>query len=317
MSRLIPSTTPTKDAHPRTPSDYEWNSMMTNLELDRVAFETELADRPVRRADPRVARSRLAWRWLGQGSLTVLQASIFPAALLLIWLAASTLHLIPAQILPDPRLVLATFREFIGTGELAYHSAVSLSRVIQGFALGTAIGLPLGVAMGLSDRVRGLVEPLFLAVAQVPPLGWIPLVMLLVGIDEALKVIIIAKAAAIPVAINTTKGIRGVPRTYREVGEVLTFGRWATLWRIVLPASVPTVFTGIRHGLTNAWLALVAVELLASSEGLGYLMVWGRQLFQLDLVIMAMIVVGLIGFALDWGLGLIERRLQRWEVAGA
>jgi sulfonate transport system permease protein len=85
----------------------------------------------------------------------------------------------------------------------------------------------------------------------------------------------------------------------------------------VLPASVPSIFTGIRYGLTNAWLALVAVELLASSEGLGYLIVWGRQLFQLDLVIMAMILVGVIGFALDWILGLVERRLQRWEVAAS
>jgi sulfonate transport system permease protein len=162
-----------------------------------------------------------------------------------------------------------------------------------------------------------LVEPLFLALAQIPPLGWVPLLMLVVGIDEALKIIIIAKAAAIPVTLNTYKGIRNVPRIYREVGEVLTFGPWLTLRKIVLPASVPSIFTGIRYGLTNAWLALVAVELLASSEGLGYLIVWGRQLFQLDLVIMAMILVGVIGFALDWILGLVERRLQRWEVAAS
>jgi len=117
------------------------------------------------------------------------------------------------------------------------------------------------------------------------------------------------------VAVNTHKGIRNVPAAYREVGAVLTFGPWLTLTRIVLPAAVPTIFCGVRYGLTNAWLALVAVELLASSEGLGYLMVWGRQLFQLDVVVLAMIVVGLIGFALDWMLGWVERRLRRWELA--
>jgi sulfonate transport system permease protein len=283
---------------------------MTNLELDRVAFEAAVADRPDGSFVTRAGSG------LAGGLRRVASALIFPAALLLVWLTACLLDLVPAQILPDPRLVLATFREFYETGDLAYHARISLIRVVQGFALGAGAGLVLGISMGLSRRVRELVEPLFLALAQVPPLGWIPLVMLLVGIDEALKVIIIAKAALIPVTINTCKGILNVPRNYKEVGEVLTFGRWQTLTKILAPASIPTVFTGIRYGLTNAWLALVAVELLASSEGLGYLMVWGRQLFQLDLVIMAMIVVGVIGFVLDWSLGLVERRLQRWEDAG-
>lgn len=283
---------------------------MTNLELDRVAFEAAVADRP---DESFVTR---AGSGLAGGLRRAASALIFPAALLLVWLTACLLDLVPAQILPDPRIILATFREFYVTGDLAFHARISLIRVVQGFALGAGAGLVLGISMGLSRRVRELVEPLFLAMAQVPALGWIPLVMLLVGIDEALKVIIIAKAALIPVTINTCKGILNVPRNYKEVGEVLTFGRWQTLTKILAPASIPTVFTGIRYGLTNAWLALVAVELLASSEGLGYLMVWGRQLFQLDLVIMAMIVVGVIGFVLDWSLGLVERRLQRWEDAG-
>ena len=283
---------------------------MTNLELDRVAFEAAVADRPD------VSFVTRAGSGLAGGLRRAASALIFPAALLLVWLTACLLDLVPAQILPDPRIILATFREFYVTGDLAFHARISLIRVVQGFALGAGSGLVLGISMGLSRRARELVEPLFLAMAQVPALGWIPLVMLLVGIDEALKVIIIAKAALIPVTINTCKGILNVPRNYKEVGEVLTFGRWQTLTKILAPASIPTVFTGIRYGLTNAWLALVAVELLASSEGLGYLMVWGRQLFQLDLVIMAMIVVGVIGFVLDWSLGLVERRLQRWEDAG-
>jgi len=288
---------------------------MTNVDLDRAAFEVAVA------GEPEESRSRSAaveaGRWIGDRLNSLAVALAFPALLVLLWEVSTRFDLVPAQILPDPRLVAATFQEFIETGDLAFHTRISLLRVVQGFALGAGAGLVLGISMGLSKRIRELVDPLFLAVVQVPALGWIPLLMLLVGIDEALKVIVIAKAAAIPVTINTYKGIRNVPRIYREVGEVLTFGPWLTLRRIVLPASVPSIFTGIRYGLTNAWLALVAVELLASSEGLGYLMVWGRQLFQLDLVIMAMIVVGVIGFVLDWGLGLVERRLQRWEVSGS
>ncbi len=297
---------------------------MTNLDLSRAAFHSAIAVARdpfaavgLRRWPTRLAAVAERLRGGVTAAAAIVVPLAFPTLLLGLWILAARLGWLPAQILPDPALVAATVAEFVETGDLWFHTGVSLLRVVEGFALGAALGLGLGVAMGLSDRARWILEPSFTALAQVPPLGWIPLLMLLVGIDEALKVLIIAKAALIPVALNTHKGIRNVPTAWREVGAALTFGPWLTLTRIVLPASVPTVFTGIRNGLTNAWLALVAVELLASSEGLGYLMVWGRQLFQLDLVILAMIVVGLVGFALDWSLGRVERRLQRWELAGS
>ncbi len=294
---------------------------MTNLDLSRAAFEAGAAIGNGRFGVPAThnlpALLAAACRNAGGRAQRVAVALVLPAALVGLWALSARLGWLPAQILPAPDLVVAAIVESVENGDLLFHTRTSLLRVVEGFGLGAALGLLLGVAMGLSQRARWIIEPTFTALAQVPPLGWIPLLMLLVGIDEALKVLIIAKAALIPVALNTHKGIRNVPAAYREVGTALTFGPWLTLTRIVLPASVPTVFTGVRYGLTNAWLALVAVELLASSEGLGYLMVWGRQLFQLDLVILAMIVVGLIGFVLDWGLGRVEQRLQRWELAGS
>jgi sulfonate transport system permease protein len=118
----------------------------------------------------------------------------------------------------------------------------------------------------------------------------------------------------VPTALNTAQGMRDVPVALREVGGVLTFDPWSMFSCIVLPASVPSIFTGIREGLANAWQTLIAVELFASSEGLGFLMSWGRQLFQLDLVLVVVLVVGTIGFALNWGLGRLERRWGRWQV---
>lgn len=291
---------------------------MTNLELSRGAYEAARIagngrlDLRVDDGDPKPTTAAVL-----RPALTALSALVFPTALLGVWTLSSHFGWLPAQILPSPDQVAATLADLADSGDLWFHTRISLLRVVEGFSLGGAAGLLLGIAMGLSQRVRWTVEPLFTALAQVPPLGWIPVLMLLVGIDEGLKLLIIAKAALIPVALNTHKGIRNVPDSLREVGSVLTFGPLATLTRIVLPAAVPSIFTGIRYGLTSAWLALVAVELLASSEGLGYLMVWGRQLFQLDMVIAAMLVVGLIGFALDWTLSRVERRLQRWELAGS
>lgn len=169
--------------------------------------------------------------------------------------------------------------------------------------------------MGLSPTIEDYVRPLFTAFAQVPTLGWIPFLMLLVGIGEPLKILVIAKGAFVPVALNTLAGIRSVPPIYAELGALFRFGRTQLLRKVVLPAAIPPIFTGLRFGLTHAWNALVAVELLASAEGLGYLLVWGRQMFWLDTMMVAMLMIGISGFVLDRGMAIVEWRLQRWRIA--
>jgi sulfonate transport system permease protein len=132
-----------------------------------------------------------------------------------------------------------------------------------------------------------------------------------------LKIIIIGWAACLPVVLGTAQGIRDVPPGYLELGRALSFSRWSQLRTIVLPSAVPSMFTGLREGLANSWQTLVVVELLASFEGLGYLMAYGRQLFQLELVLVAMIVVGAIGMSLHLLLAGVEAHLQRWRPARA
>ena len=251
-------------------------------------------------------------RW-PRRTVLALDGLIVPLALLLLCLFGSTRGWMPQQVLPPPDAVANTLVDLWDSGDLATNALISLRRVVLGFALGAAAGIGLGAAMGLSPRTEEVVRPLFTAAAQVPAIGWIPLMMLVVGIGEPLKIIVIAVAACVPVTLNTLAGARAVPRGFYEVASVFRYSHRQILWRVVLPASVPQVFTGLRFGLTNAWLALVAVELLASSEGLGYLLVWGRQMFQLDLVLATMLVIGAVGFALDTGLGFVERRLQRWQ----
>ena len=200
-----------------------------------------------------------------------------PAALLAVWSLTAQQGWLPQQVLPVPSEVAGALRDLATNGDLARNAGVSLLRVVEGFAAGAVLGLLLGIAMGLSRTVEDTVKPLFTAFAQVPTLRWIPLLMLLVGIGEPLKVLVIAKAAFVPVTLNTYAGIRAVPALYREVGAVFRFSRWQVLHKIVLPAPVPPIFTGLRYGLTHAWNALVAVELLASAEGLGYLLGWGGR----------------------------------------
>ncbi len=262
---------------------------------------------------PEPAAARPHWQWRWPDGARVLIALVFPLGLLLLWALAARNAWIAPQILPSPATVLAALSELAQSGDLTRNALVSFWRVIDGFALGAVLGLLLGIGFGLSSLFRDYVYPLFKAIAQVPVLGWLPFLILLLGMEEALKVVLVAKAVMVPVAINTDQGIRSVPAQYLEVARIYGFGRWQRLTHVILPGALPGIWNGIRYGLTNAWLALVAVELLASSEGLGFLIVYGRQLYQLDVVLAAVIIIGGVGFVLDKLLSVIEKRLLRWR----
>jgi len=249
-------------------------------------------------------RARRAGQWLGW---------YLPLILLGLWALAARQRWAPPQILPAPELVGKTLTELVASGELLFNCGVSLARVAGGFLVGGLLGLLLGAAMGLSRRIEQYLYPLFRALNQVPVLGWLPLAMMVFGIGESLKVAIIAQASFVPIAVNVFEGIRRVPRQYAEVARVFEFSKVQFLRQVVFPATVPSLFVGLRQGLTLAWLSLVTVELIASSEGLGFLIVWGRQLFQLDLVLAAIVSIGVVGLILDQGLAKVEARLLHWR----
>ena len=254
------------------------------------------------RAGVRARAARVTWSLLPW---------LLPAALLSLWFIGAEQGWISPQVLPPPAFVWDTLRDLAASGDLWLHVSASLQRVLVGFAVGALLGLALGAAMGLSRTAEAYLLPSFNAVVQIPVLGWLPFVLLLVGIGEPLKYILIAKAAMVPVALSTLQGFRQTPVALREVGRVYGFSPRQQVLEIVLPHALPTLFTGLRLGFTKAWLSLVVVELVASSEGLGYLIVYGRQLFQLDLVMAAVAVVGAIGYAIDRGLDRFERWARR------
>jgi sulfonate transport system permease protein len=268
-------------------------------------------DRAARRRWPAWPAAAL-WRTrLQQAGLALL----LPLAVLLWWQLAASRHWMPEQILPPPALVWQSLLELWHSGELSSHLGFSARRVLWSLAIGCSSGLLLGLALGLSRRVQAYVLPGFTVLAQFPVLGWVPLLIIFCGIDEALKITAISIAVIVPVAINTHQGIVNIPRAWLEVAQVYRFSALQVIWRVVLPASTPSLFNGLRQAVMQAWQTLVFVELLASSEGIGYLMVWGRQLGQLDLVMLGMLLIGAIGVGLDLILRQLETRLQRWRVS--
>lgn len=238
---------------------------------------------------------------------------IVPGSLLGVWLLASAQGWLPAQRLPAPADVGVALWQLLGSGELAGHLAISLQRVFVGFLLGTLLGLALGAAMGMSATLKAYLYPAFKALAYIPLLGWLPIMMLVLGIGEALKFVLIAKSSLVPVTINTCRGIENVPAQYLDLARIYRLSRRQVLTRIVLPAAFPSIWSGVRYGLTYSWLVLVVVELLASSEGLGFLMVNAQQLFQLDVVLATVLIIAVIGLGLDRLLKHMETRLGRWR----
>lgn len=238
---------------------------------------------------------------------------IFPLILLFLWHISVEKNWVNPLLLPAPDLVWVALKDLYTSGELWSNLSVSLTRIAYGFSIGISLAIVLGLSMGLSRRVEAYVWPTFKVINLVPVVGWIPLLILLVGIDEALKIILIAKSALVPMTINIFKGMRNIPTALTEVANVYQLSTWSRFKNLVLPGAFMSFIGGLRLSLASAWGALVAVELLASSEGIGYLMVYGRQIFQLDVVMAIVIVIGIVGFFFDVIIRLIQKRFGAWN----
>lgn len=250
--------------------------------------------------------SRSKWINIGIGS-------ILPLLLLLGGEIICRLEIFPPQIVIAPHEVFVTFWGMVESGELAGNIGISIFRVFSGFLIGTTVGFMVGSAMALSPSMERTIAPTLNAIRQVPLFAWIPLLLLWLGIGEGFKVAFIAIGAFYPMVVNTFDGIHGVPRSYLEVARAFGFGPFKLLWRVLIPAALPSLFTGIKLALGISWMLVVGAELVAAGEGIGYLMTWGRQLFQLDIVFVAIIVVGFIGYSMFQVLALLEMALLRWQ----
>lgn len=253
--------------------------------------------------------------WLRHGAAArvaqLATALWLPVLIALLWWLASEYRWMPRQILPQPALVWQTAVEW-WQGGLPQQLGISLGLLLRGLLIGVIGGLLVGVVMGVSRRAEDVIAPSFYAFAQIPTLAWIPLLIVYLGIGDALKLFLIFKAVFVPVAVHVQAGVRDVPPALREMATVLRLPWYLRLWRLVLPAALPAFMTGLRLALMAAWMTLIAVELLASSEGIGYLMVWGRQLFQLDLVFVCIIVIGFTGWVMDRAIHGLDAAVIGW-----
>ncbi|MDE1007809.1 MAG: ABC transporter permease [Paraburkholderia fungorum] len=238
---------------------------------------------------------------------------VSPALLFLLWWYASAQHWFAPQLLVPPHKAYDTFRTLAAGGDLQDNLLITLRRLATGFAWGCLSGIACGTLLAVNRTFSDYVRPLFDILRQVPTLTLIPILILLIGIDEPLKVVVVAKAVFFPVALATYGGVQGVPRDLIEMARHYGLGRAGLLRDVLLPSAIPSLLTGIRIAIARSWLALVAVELLSADSGIGEMMEMARQMLRIDIVMVDVIAIGLIGFTLDQSIALVQRRVLRWQ----
>ncbi|WP_435308430.1 ABC transporter permease [Sebaldella termitidis] len=236
-----------------------------------------------------------------------------PMIIVIFWISATKNELFPPVILPSIAMVFTSLISQISSGQIFQDVLISLSRVMQGYGIGLILGVFMGTLMGISGSTNKFFSGTFDAIRQIPPLAWIPLVILWFGVGETSKVILIAKASFFPILLNTISGIKSTPKAYIEVAKLYNKNSWKIFRQIYLPYALPNIFVGLRLGLSSAWMTVIAAELIASTSGIGYRINDARNLLQSDVVITGIIVVGLLGVIMDRILDRILRELTPWN----
>ncbi|MBB4350633.1 ABC transporter permease [Aliirhizobium cellulosilyticum] len=241
-----------------------------------------------------------------------LRGAIVPVGALVLLELFVRMAWVSPYVLPPPSDLYTTFL-YLAEGPLWTNIAASSLRVLIGFVAGSLLAIVIGSIVGLWYSAERYLEPSFQALRAVPSLAWVPLLMIWFGIGETSKVVLIAKSAFFPVYLSLFSGIRNVDRKLVEVGEMYRQPLPVLVWRILIPASLPHLFTGLRYGLSLAWLSVVAAELLAASEGIGYMLSDGRELSRPDLVLIAIICLAILGKVSDSVFKLVEDRCLSWR----
>ncbi|MDO4017740.1 ABC transporter permease [Clavibacter michiganensis] len=262
--------------------------------------------------DGRVAR-RAPGRATGGALVRVGVGLAVPVLVVGLWAAVTATGAVPAHLLPAPLDVVRAGAQLAEQGILGQYVAISLQRVLLGFALGATVGLVLGAVVGLSRVGRLLLAPTAGAFRTVPSLAWVPLLLLWMGINEDSKVTLVAIGAMFPVYTTVAGALRHVDPHLVEVGRAFGLSRIPLLVTVQLPAVLPAVVSGLRLALAQSWLFLVAAELLAASMGLGYLLTESSANGRVDRVLLAIVLLAVLGAVTDAVVGLVERVLvRRW-----
>nr|WP_201279408.1 taurine ABC transporter permease TauC [Cedecea colo] len=258
-------------------------------------------------------------RWPFSRQITLSLVTLTTIVLLWWWVAAE--QWISPLFLPPPGQVLSKLISIAGPegfmdATLWQHLAASLLRILTALFAAVLIGIPVGIAMGLSPTVRGILDPLIELYRPVPPLAYLPLMVIWFGIGETSKILLIYLAIFAPVAMSAMAGVRSVQQVRVRAARALGATRAQVVWHVILPGALPEILTGFRIGLGVGWSTLVAAELIAATRGLGFMVQSAGEFLATDVVLAGIGVIAVIAFCLELGLRALQRRLTPWHGEG-
>ncbi|SNY61521.1 taurine ABC transporter permease TauC [Enterobacter sp. CC120223-11] len=261
-------------------------------------------------------RTTQSWRWPLSRQLTLSLSTL--GILLALWWAVTALQLIAPLFLPPPGAVLNKLLTIAGPqgfmdATLWQHLAASLMRILIALLAAVVIGIPVGIAMGLSPTVRGILDPLIELYRPIPPLAYLPLMVIWFGIGETSKILLIYLAIFAPVAMSALAGVKSAQQVRLRAAQSLGASRVQILWFVILPGALPEILTGLRIGLGVGWSTLVAAELIAATRGLGFMVQSAGEFLATDVVLAGIGVIAVIAFVLELGLRALQRRLTPWH----
>jgi NitT/TauT family transport system permease protein len=236
-----------------------------------------------------------------------------PLGLLLAWELAADTGLIDVRFFPAPSSIIAKLIEMARSGELTENVLISLQRIVLGFLLGGVPAIVIGIAMGIWRPVRALVDPLIVATYPIPKSSLLPLILLIFGLGEMSKVMMVAIGVFYPMAINATAGVLQINQIYLDVGKSFKASPWDTFRTIALPGALPFIMTGVKLGAGLALILIAIAEMVGAKSGIGF-MIWSAwETFAVAKMYVGLFVIALIGFAISLLLNEIERRVIRWK----
>lgn len=243
----------------------------------------------------------------------IITALILPALIIVYWYVGSENKWFNASIIPSPHKMRLQFEKMLEDKSLITDVAVSFKRVLTGYFIGALAGVVLGIFIGLYTRVNQLFIALIGILRPIPPIACIPLFILIMGIGESSKIALIFIGAFWPCLLNTISGIHAADPKLIQVAEVFGKNKFIILKDIILPSAVPSIFTGLRLGISLAWSCVVAAEMIASTVGVGYLIMYAREMSKPAMLFIGIITIGLIGLIIDLLMQFLQRKVVYWE----
>lgn len=238
---------------------------------------------------------------------------ISPVLLILTWELVSRKGLVDPFFLPPPTSILKAMAHMAATGELLKHLEASLFRALSGYVLAAVLGVGLGIAICWSKIIENVLDPVFELMRPISTLGLVPLMIIWFGIGNGSKVVIVLKACFFPILLNTVAGIRGVNLKLIQAGRSLGANELQIWTKVIFPAALPVIFTGMRISTAISMMAIVAVEMFSADSGLGFVIVDAQRVFATDRMFVGILTLSIIGFSMDYLARIIGRRLLGWH----